>query len=94
MCYNQVGIDFNAPEDNISLYALKTVTDTLTGNVASYRAESTSAVKEINGTLTAVQSMVATYKNGTDSKIASWEVRANELGTEIHGIADKILGRR
>ena len=87
---NEVGIKFDASSGNISLYSLSERITENTKKVEKAQSDFEASTSVINGKLTAIASMQASYKTETDEKIGLLEVRANEFGSAIIGKADKV----
>ena len=90
----QVGIDFNAKEGNINLYALAKEAADATGAAKEARADFAAKVDYVNGLLTSQTEMVATYKEDVNGVLreneAKWYAWANAQETVIGGKADRL----
>ena len=87
---NEVGIKFDASSGNINLYALSERVNKNTNDIEKARADFTASTEVIDGRLTAVASMTATYKADTDEKIGRLELTANELGSKLSAKVDVV----
>ena len=86
----EVGIDLDSTTGNLNLYSLSQRIDSTGNEIESARSEFNVSTEVINGRLTSIASMQASYKSETDEKIGKLELSANELGSKLTAKVDVV----
>lgn len=86
----QVGIDFNAQEGNINLYAMKTQVDENTRKTSENKAYVDAQITDTKSQLSLVTSRVNDVEDKEDAHYAELKLWADDTESVIEGKADKI----